>query len=235
MVDGKRDQKKGKENRKYYRKNKKKVKCTKQWVIQGNKTILYGDSAFTLNPSTARYAKLDITEIALGNLITNRQSNVIYAKSLRCLHTIRNAYTGTPRYVRFFLLRVRGAGVVPSSTFTDLFTDASYGISGPSGLDDDMTYRFNRVVYEVLWSRVVLLAAANAGTDIPSKRLEWVIPINKFVSYEYNSNKERKGRLIYGWLVTESAGVSVNATQLYQSYTVGMQFGDAYPQECIRA
>lgn len=171
----------------------------------------YSDNPFSAGvmiPNAAsRTTSYDLTSITKGDLLTNRSSNLIYINNINMRLNIRNSGTQM-RGARLSIVKLRGSTSVADVTnFTDLYINALFTATGPTGNDYDGVLRINQDLYEVVSDRKFNIPGTLGG-ESPTKAYNINIPIKKYVSYAYNSSVPRKGGMYMILTVYESPGTA---------------------------
>lgn len=166
-------------------------------------------SSQSIAVSTLSYRAQALTEIIKGDLLTNRQTNLIYVNNLSLRLNIRNTY-GFSRGFRIAIVQLRGSVQSADTTsWSDLFVNSTYNKYGPTGTDYDGTLRINQDEWKIVYDRKFIVNGTTSG-DNPTKFLNLNIPIKKYVSYAYNSTSPRKGSMHIIFMAYEAPQVSPN-------------------------
>lgn len=170
-------------------------------------------SSQSIIPSGTSYRAQALTEIVKGDLLTNRQTNLIYVNNVRMRLNLRNTH-GYARGFRVVVVQLRGSVQSADTTaWSDLFINSTFNKYGPTGTDYDGTLRINQDEWNLVYDRKFQINGTTSG-EAPSKFLNINIPIKKYVSYAYGSTSPRKGSMHIILMAYESPQVTPNAAPL---------------------
>ena len=180
----------------------------------------------TYNTSTAsRYLSDEITVLSKGDLLDQRQSNLIYINNLQYTEIFRNL-SATQRTIRVMVISLRGSvNSADTSTWNDLYIDQAFAKVAPSGEDYDTILRINQDEYNKIYDKTYKVNGVASG-ESSSRQINLNIPIKKYVSYVYNTSQARKNSIYVITAISEAAGVNVVATNVNSERRWTMHYHD---------
>jgi len=175
--------------------------------------------------TTLRYLSNELTLINKGDLLNNRQTNLIYVNNLQYVETLRNT-ANTTRTLRLMLVALRGStSSADTVNWGDLLINYQFTKQGLQGEDFDSILRINQDEYEKIYDKTFKINGASSGEN-PARIINVNIPIKKYVSYAYNSTIARKNSLYLISVVNESAGIAPSATLVNSERRWTMHYHD---------
>lgn len=167
------------------------------------------DSSY-IPSTTARIKSRNISEIDKGDLLDNRQTNLVYLKNVQYTETLRNL-ANTTRYLRIIFLSVRGSlNSIDATNWNDLLLDTTFTKFAVQGRDLDAVARINQDEYVKIFDKVIKIPGAGSNEN-PAKLVRLNIPIKKYISYTYNDHFARKNAVYMISFMCESSGINPGA------------------------
>lgn len=177
--------------------------------------------------AASRTQKWALTNVARGDTLPTRNTNLSYFKNLQVTFQARNEM-GSTRFLRVMVVALRGSTETADTVnWSDLFVNSTFTKSGPTGYDDDQILRINQDEYVRMYDRVIKIHPKPiTSNDENTTRVSLNIKLNKYVPYAYNSSSERKNRMFLLWTLSEAPGLEVSATNTTFTANVVCHFYD---------
>lgn len=218
-----------KKYKKTYKRKPRRRKAKANTFKQNHRAGDYHQQTFAsggaLIPSTtARFKAHELSDISKGDLLTNRQTNIVQAKSLNVRMSLRNT-ANNQRVLRMVCVRLRGSQTTADVTnWSNLLISNTFAPTPLTGNDFNSVYRINQDIFEKVYDRKIYIKGT--GYDSPSTQLDFNIPLKKYISYTYNSDVARKGALFWVMFACESTNLTPAITPLEFEYQLTHHYYD---------
>lgn len=191
--------------------------------ISKNNAVESPNSTMATN-GASRLIQIEVSNLATGDLFNQRAGNKILLNNVVVRMNLRNN-SGTMRYIRCMLVTFRNNLLTSPVISSNLLATANFtSVIGPTGLAEDIVYQPNYSLYNVLYDKVYQLGSVTNAWS--AKNLKFTVPVNRIVTYEYNSASARQNTTYLLWYLCESEGVATSATTVALNYNVKTYFKD---------
>lgn len=191
------------------------------------------DASGVLTPLGTPLISVHISNVSAGDLLNNRQANLVYFRNSTIRMSFRNTAVQSRSFRMAAVTLVNTTVAADTVNWTDLLIDATYNnVPAKSGLDQSMIFRINKAIYKPLWQRRFTVSGTSDG-QINSKIVNYNIPIKTYTSYNYNSALPRKNPVWFVMWCAEEPGVTAANTDVDYSLTMNNYYSDVIKNQRI--